>query len=239
MEISDMVVKLLSAAAIAAAATTAQGAFSIGTVDFGGFPSTSGNPLNVAGGTFAIQTTTDPGTHGLFVGAGLGVVGWGTTVHAIEDDGSFLNTPFTNVGWNAAGGTIVPAAPTNAATTTSFGGFFARSSVLLTSDDDALVARVRVSSGAAISLSGGVVVAVQGLGDATESNLVLDESGVIGSVAIGDNRTDGANYQIDIRFLGNFGTNGDVYDIYVQVPTPGTAALFGVAGLATIRRRRA
>ena len=238
MEISDMVVKILSAAAIAAAATSAQGAFSIGSVDFGGgFVGTNGSPLVTDGAMFAAPfgVTTDPGTHAGLYGAFGGAQGHGVGIGAIED-----NAPAGLIPFGGAPGafpvTSLDAFVGGAIGANSFGGFYARGPIT-TTDDDAFVARIGVTAGSSLSTSGQVFVAVQGLGDASETVVGIDESGVI-SVAGADNRTDGANYALEIRSLGNFGAH-DVYDVYVVVPTPGTAALFGVAGLATIRRRRA
>lgn len=233
-----MVVKLLSAAAIAAAATTAQGAFSIGSTDFGGgFGGTNGNPLVPVGGAIVNQANTDAANHSLLVSFGLyGVQGYGSTFGAIEDNAPAEGPPYAGLALTVnALAAIVPAGGAGAATAGSFGGFYARGPVL-TTDDDAFVARIRVTGNGTLTTSGPVFVAVQGTGDATESILGIDESGVVSITS--DNRTDGANYALDIRFLTT--DSGDsFYDVFVVVPTPGTAALFGVAGLATIRRRRA
>ncbi len=196
---------VLGAVVIATSSGAADAAFSIGSVDMGG---TLGAPLVPIGGTIDVHPAgTDPIDQ---QNSGLGMYSFG----ALED-----NAP----------GTVNPLDVSSGfATGLTFGGFWSRGPIT-TTDDDAFIARLRLSPGASIASSGAVFVEVQGAGDALPSLLGINESGVV-DTSQGDNRTDGANYMLDIRLLGSLPL-GDVYDVFVVVPTPSTVGVFGIAGL--------
>jgi len=50
---------------------------------------------------------------------------------------------------------------------------------------------------------------------------------------------DGQQFQLKSYLVIDNGPNGDTYDIWFQVPTPGSLALLGLGGVVAIRRRRA
>lgn len=120
----SILIGMALSAMVACGAQAGGGAqFGVYSVDLGGFPNTKGSPIGVSGGTFFTTTITIASTHWLFVDAGLGIAGWGTTFAGIESDAPTME-PFTNEALDLVNknGTYTPAAPINAASATGFGG---------------------------------------------------------------------------------------------------------------------
>ncbi len=124
-----------------------------------------------------------------------------------------------------------PAGGVGSATSDMFGGMYggnelraAFAGVILIEDGDVWVARIRLSPGATLTTSGPVYIGVMGIHDRLHSDLLVDETGVVGnSGGIGDNRTDPMNFWIRYREIPNLFTDGSVvYDVFVVSNMTGT-----------------
>ncbi len=282
MEISVMMMKLVSAATVLAAAAGAQGAFTFATHGFGdtggsayrtsdgsGFYVNSGadsgdgtasviRPLNAASWVAGNDnewtsyvthdglgpTRRSGGTNNqsdqFYVGAGVYAAAFtsrnANVVSLTPGHDAAARTAITDAGVLLGGSFIAgPSVASGPSPAAGLGGTAGSQGVFL--------ARLTVKTG--VTITG----AVQVIGSFGTSDLVLN-SGVpsngvylnaykVATVTLSD-----AGFDVGLGESEDFtDMPADVYDIWVEestiVPTPGAVALFGAAGLAGLRRRRA
>lgn len=296
MEISVMMMKLVSAATILAAAAGAQGAFTFATHGFG---DTGGTAYRTSDGSgFFVVSTADSGDGTASVIRPLNAASWtGAAGNAAEwtsyvthdgmgpsrrsgapnnqSDSFYLGANVYAAGFANRNANVVSLTPGHDAA--------ARTAV---TDDGVLlggsfIAGPSVASGPSPASNGTVGAGVNNLGGVFLARLTVKSGvgitgavqviGSFGTVNLGLNTGVGVAaptpaYVGQTIFLNSYkvatvtlsdagfdtgsgssedfsGASADVYDIWVEeatlVPTPGAVALFGAAGLAGLRRRRA
>ena len=214
--------KLTTAAAVLAAAAAANAGvgFSLNSVDLGGDSASFGDPITTSTSFYQDGFGNNFPPSAMFIGL----------VPTLQDDSyvamdAIGGSTGTRTASAPGGGT-----PGNDAT----GGFFTAANSLT----GGYFTAGGVASGTSPGGNAGVMIAqltTDGSLSGPNIRVNTSETGTV-SLALdgmGDAGLEANSYAVR---SGQFGT---VYEVWVEViPTPGTAAIFGAAGLAAVRRRR-
>jgi MYXO-CTERM domain-containing protein len=279
MEISVMMMKLVSAATILAAAAGAQGAFTFATHGFG---DTGGSAYRTSDGSgFYVNSAADSGDGTASVIRPLNAASWVAgndnewTSYVTHDgmgptrrsgapnnqsDSFYLGTGVYAAGFASRNANVVSLTPGHdAAARTAItddgvllgGSFIAGPSVASGPSPEGgtfqgvFLARLTAKSGV------GITGAVQVIGSFGTLDLTLNGAPVAGlggvlyqlkSYRVATVTLNDAGFDTGSGSSEDFsGASADVNDVWLveAVPTPGAVALFGAAGLAGLRRRRA
>jgi len=261
MEMCRMVAKLASAAAILALAGTASAAaFRIqGTVEASNAPGTLGSPITIAGGTFNqhfLGNNFPPSSSFISI-PGFEALAFDSYV-AIDSNGpSTSSYTAAGPGGNGSSAHTASGGYFPNATTLDTGAMFTVGGVASSTGTFASLPGVTVNKIFIARLTSASLNATISLGPDGLLAVVRDLPGQPGQRdvqltfnAFDVGETNGLGFpdlnpasthqpyflHAEVSFAGGF----KIWDLYIasKIPTPGAAALFGVAGLAAIRRRR-